>query len=238
MNLVLFDPAELEHPLPLKDPRARHVREILRRHAGDPFDCGLIDGPRGRARVEGETQDGLELSFVWGEPPPPLDPVWLLVGLSRPQTVRKILGEATTLGVARMLFFLSDRSEASYAASSLWKGDAVRRHLIAGAEQASCTRLPEVSLLGGLEEALEAVRAAVTRVALDNYEAPSSLSQMPAGGPPAVLAVGAERGWTKAERAQLRAAGFVLSHLGPRVLRTETACVAGLTLLKARLGLM
>jgi RsmE family RNA methyltransferase len=53
-----------------------------------------------------------------------------------------------------------------------------------------------------------------------------------------VLAIGPERGWTDAERESLRNAGFELVHLGPRILRTETACIAGLVLLKSRLGLI
>ncbi|MBP7483295.1 MAG: RsmE family RNA methyltransferase, partial [Lacunisphaera sp.] len=52
----------------------------------------------------------------------------------------------------------------------------------------------------------------------------------------AVLALGAERGWSAAERTLLRASGFTFTHLGERVLRTETACIAALTLLKAKLG--
>ncbi|HLF76144.1 MAG TPA: 16S rRNA (uracil(1498)-N(3))-methyltransferase, partial [Dehalococcoidia bacterium] len=43
---------------------------------------------------------------------------------------------------------------------------------------------------------------------------------------------------TDRERQSLRDAGFELVHLGRRILRTETACVAGITLLKARLGLI
>ena len=39
-----------------------------------------------------------------------------------------------------------------------------------------------------------------------------------------------------AEQAALRDAGCTLVHLGPRVLRLETACVAATAILKARLG--
>jgi RsmE family RNA methyltransferase len=53
-----------------------------------------------------------------------------------------------------------------------------------------------------------------------------------------VLALGPERGWGPADRAALRAYGFTLVHLGPRVLRSETAVIAALTLVRARLGLL
>ena len=53
----------------------------------------------------------------------------------------------------------------------------------------------------------------------------------------ATLALGAERGWSAAERELLLQQGFLFVHLGERVLRTETACIAAITLLKAKLGL-
>ena len=43
-------------------------------------------------------------------------------------------------------------------------------------------------------------------------------------------------GWSAGDRTKLREHKFTLVHLGPRVLRTETAVVAAITLLKARLG--
>jgi RsmE family RNA methyltransferase len=52
------------------------------------------------------------------------------------------------------------------------------------------------------------------------------------------LAFGPERGWSGAERAALRDAGFALVHLGPRVLRLETAVIAAMALLKGKRGLM
>ena len=55
---------------------------------------------------------------------------------------------------------------------------------------------------------------------------------------PVVLALGPERGWGPADRAALRAHGFTLVHLGPRVLRSETAVVSALTLVRTKLGLI
>ena len=52
------------------------------------------------------------------------------------------------------------------------------------------------------------------------------------------LAFGPERGWSNAERAALRGAGFSFGHLGPRVLRLETAVTAAVALMKAKRGLM
>jgi len=249
LNLALFEPAEISKPLPRSDPRAVHVLEILRRSEGDVFDVGLVNGPRGKATLIMIKPDALTLDFLWGDSPPLLPPLTLLIGLPRPQTARKILHEATTLGVSALHFVATDRGEPSYADSTLWSSGEWRRHLLAGAAQAFCTRIPEVSFGKKLSEAIAGLSPQATRVALDNYESPVSLAatvklhatanttQTAAGGGPfVVLALGSERGWTGAERDLLRANGFTLAHLGPRVLRAETACVAAIAIVKSSLG--
>ena len=245
MNLVLFEPAEIHQPLPRSDPRAEHLLRVLRRREGDTFDAGLVNGPRGKGTLAAIGADALTLSFAWGAEPPPLAPLLLLIGLPRPQTARDILRDATSLGVAGMHFVATDKSELSYARSTLWTSGEWRRHLIIGAEQAFDTRLPEVTHGRSLLEVIGGLSAQAIRVALDHYEAREMLSRCrltddTAKTPPPELALafGPERGWSNAERAALRGAGFVLAHLGSRVLRTETAVVAAVTLVKARLGWM
>jgi 16S rRNA (uracil1498-N3)-methyltransferase len=211
---------------------------VLRRRQGDLFDAGVINGPRGKGRLEKIAPATITCSFAWGEPPPPLDPILLLIGLPRPQTARKILQEATSLGVRALHFFTAEKAEPSYARSTLWTSGEWRRHLVAGAEQAFCTRLPELSHGLTLAAALEKIPPAATRLALDNYEAPAPLGQgQLLADSPVVLALGSERGWSAAERDFLRAKKFSLVHLGSRVLRTETAVVAAVALVKARLRL-
>lgn len=239
VNLILFEPAELAAPLPPTDPRARHIVDVLRRHPGDSFDAGIVNGPRGKATLNTIAPDGLHLAFTWGPPPPPPDPITLVVGLPRPQTARDILRDATTLGVAAIHFVRTEKSDASYAQSTLWSSGEWRRHLVAGAEQAFDPRIPEVTSGRALAEVLAPLPTTAARLALDPYEAPSPLSGYT--GPaalPHVLALGGERGWSARDRDVLRGAGFRFVHLGSRVLRTEAAVIAALALLRARLGLM
>lgn len=230
MNLILFAPGETAAPLPRADPRADHLLRVLARREGETFDAGLLDGPRGKGTVVAIGDNTLTLSFVWDPPPPPLPVVILLIGLPRPQTARDILRDATTLGATALHFVRTSRSDPNYAASSLWSSGEWRRHTIAGAGQAFDTRLPEVTWTHTLAEALTLLPAVAERLALDLYEATVPFRPGPAGDdrPPLVLALGPERGWDQEDRAALRAAGFTLVHLGPRVLRTETAVVAAL----------
>ena len=240
MNLMLFTSEETSRPLPANDLRARHMVQVLRAQPGQTFDVGLVDGPRGKARIEAMDAHGITLAFTWGAPPPPLPPIQLLLGLPRPQTARKVLQEATSLGVQRIDFLVTERGEAGYAQSTLWTSGEWRRHLCAGAEQAFCTRLPVVNWTQTLAATLASLPAGGTRLALDNYEAEGALGEWCRArtgriNTPVLLALGAERGWSAAERSLLRQHDFHLWHLGERVLRVETAVVAALALVHARL---
>jgi len=237
MNLILFENDELSLPLKHDDQRARHILTILHRQPGQTFDCGIVDGPTGKGTIRSNTADGITLDFAWGEIPRPLPQLWLLCALARPQTVRKILGETPTMGATRLAFFSSARGEPSYAQSQLWRSGEIRRHLISAAQQAFCTRLADVSLKTSLQESLNQLDQATSRLAFDNY-APTRATTSPAfKSTPVVLAIGPERGWSDGEREQLRVAGYSLVNLGSRVLRAETACVAALAVTKTKLGL-
>ena len=234
VNLVLFTSDEVSRPLPLRDPRAVHVLSVLKRQPGESFDAGLINGPLGRGTLLAIGTDALTLAFTWGGAPPSPEPVTLIIGLPRPQTARGILRDATTLGVARMHFVFTEKGERNYAQSSLWTTGEWRRHLVAGAEQAFDTRLPEITHGATLAETLEALPASTHRLALDNYEATGALGGVHLTPEThAALALGPERGWSAGDRTALRNHAFKLVHLGPRVLRCETAVVAALTLVRA-----
>jgi RsmE family RNA methyltransferase len=234
MNLVLFEPGEIGTSLPASDPRVVHVREVLRRALGETFDAGLVDGPRGRAWLE-PSGSGWRVVFEPTHPGEDRDAGMLLCGLVRPQSAKRVIRDCATLGVGEIHFFRTDRGEPSYASASLWTDGTVDALVREAAQQAFVTRLCRVRVHADLTAALADLPGGSVRLALDNYESPLPLA-MAAPAPACVLAVGSERGWSRAERERLRGAGFSFHHLGPRVLRTEQACLAGLAIL--RLGVL
>ena len=238
MNLILFESAETNSPLPRHDSRAAHILDVLHRKVGDTLDAGLVNGPRGKATLAAVSADALTLNFAWENlPPPPPAPIALIVGLPRPQTVRKILHSATELGVAAVHFVVTEKSEPGYEQSTLWSSGEWRRHLVDAAQQAFDTRLPEITHGRKLAEALASFEKTPLCLALDNYESPQPLSAA-AIIAPIVLALGPERGWSARDRDMLRVHGFALAHLGPRVLRAETAAIAALAIVRSKLGFM
>ena len=243
MNLILFEPSEIEHALPRTDRRAIHILDVLRRKTGDTFDAGVINVARGTATLQSVTDAGLTLGFNLTTLPAPLRaPITLIVGLPRPQTARDILRDATTLGVSEIHFVRTEKSDSSYAQSTLWTSGEWRRQAIIGAEQAFDTRIPVITYDRTLPAALGVLTKDSTRVAFDIYEADSTLGAFNRDGlnlpSPHLLAFGGERGWSGNDREVLRAHQFYFVHLGGRVLRTETAVVAALSILRAKSGLM
>ena len=237
MNIVLFNEEELDRPLAKDDARAQHVLNVIGCHQGDSFDIGLIDGPRGKARIEAITHRGLELDFYFGETVPRLYPVTMIIGLPRPPSARRILKDLTTQGADTLHFVATDKGEKSYLKSRLWAEREYERLLQEGAEQAFCTRLPEVAVHESLAACIEQLPNAADRLALDNYEATMPLSTFQSSQARCILAIGSERGWSAAERDLLRTGDFTLVHMGTRVLKTDTACIAGFALVLDKMKL-
>ncbi|MGE3982761.1 MAG: 16S rRNA (uracil(1498)-N(3))-methyltransferase, partial [Dehalococcoidia bacterium] len=102
---------------------------MLRLSEGDSFLAGIVDGLIGRATLRSIDAEALAIDFEPERESPPLDPITLIVGLPRPQTAKKVLHEATAMGVQRIHFVRSDLGERSYAHSPLWKAGEYRRHL-------------------------------------------------------------------------------------------------------------
>lgn len=236
MNIVLFEPTEIDRPLPRSDPRARHLLNVLRRKEGDTFDVGCVNGPRGRAVLRSITATQLECAFSWSEVHPPPAPTHLAVGFPRPQTARDILREASSLGTVALNFVTTHRSDPNYPASSLWSSGQWRRHALTGVAQAFDTHLPEVRWTESLGQLLRRWSdLGITPLVLDVYGDHPPLGDCPLPDPAARVGVliGPERGWAAPDRALCADGGAVFTTLGDRVLRTETAVVAALTLINA-----
>ncbi|ADE54848.1 RsmE family RNA methyltransferase [Coraliomargarita akajimensis] len=238
MNLMLFEVPFEQMTLAGDDPRAEHLRKVLRVRVGALVFVGFIGAERARAEVVSLGDDGsIELKIIAREPAPTPLPIDLLIGLPRPHTAKRILFEAASLGVNRLMFFEAERGEPSYARSRLWQTNEWRERLRLGAEQSFGTHVPDVLMLPDLQTALNELYSAPLRVALDNYEAQGALTgELARAEDSAALALGPERGWSSNERDALRKNGWTLAHLGPHVMRAETACTAAVAVVASACG--
>lgn len=230
MNLILLRAGDFaaDGRAVLTDRRLAHAREVLRAAVGDRVTVGLEGGPVGRATVAAIDAGRLELLVELGEPPPPPLDVALAVALPRPPTLRKVLQQATALGVKRFVFFRAEWVERSYFTSHALRDEAVAEDLRLGLEQARDTIVPVVEVcpepfhrfVAG-DRFAELCRG--RRVLVAHPGGAVACPRAPVG--PATLILGPEGGFVPAEVERLAAAAEVID-LGPRILRVETAAVA------------
>lgn len=142
--------------------------------------------------------------------------------------------KAVEMGVARLSPVITHRTIAERV-----NLERMRANAIEAAEQCGVLRVPAVSEPLTLEKALAGWDAARTLIFCDEDAAirdPLSALDGVAPGPVAVL-IGPEGGFDDTERQMLMAKPFVTAvSLGPRVMRADTAAVAALALVNARLG--
>lgn len=249
MNIILFKDDNIPEKISTNDEKARHILKILKLKTGDTFNCGLINGPSGTGKITEIDQENIHFAWEKTADAIPLFPLTLLIGYTRPISSKRILREATSLGVQKIIFTGTDTGEKSYRDSNLWKGE-YKRYLIAGAEQAASTGLPEVIFYKDLQSFFKDNSinhgnsvsdngfSVIDKIVLDNIEPSIKLSEYRPKNKSFLLAIGSERGWSERERKLFKKNNFIFASLGRRVLRTETASTAGITLLLARMALL
>ena len=229
MNLILLEAADFiaDDRVALHDRRRAHVHQVHRASVGDVLRVGRVNGQLGTGTILALDDTRLELQVRLHEDPPPALPVTLALALPRPHSLRKVLQQATAMGVKRFVLFSAARVEASFFTASAAQPPALAEDLRLGLEQARDTVLPEVEVYPGrfhrfLAERFPAVAQGPVIVAHPEPGAPACPRAV-AG--PVTLVVGPEGGFVPAEVDRLRALG-TLVELGPRILRVETAVVA------------
>jgi len=230
MNRILFERDE-PHALERGDSRFNHIATVLKSRPGDTLLTGIVDGPKGTATIQEMSSDRIVLSCEFDRPEEP-GPAELtcMLGHPRPIVLKRILKDLTTVGVNTIIVTGTELGEKSYLSSNLWRPSGMRRFLVDGASQAGFTRLPvvqrEYTVRRAIDRAISDTPDA-DLLLLDTQPDAVPLDRWNANSPRVIYACGSERGWSENERELFAAAGFQAASMGPRILRTETAAVAG-----------
>ena len=235
MNIILFEEFPPQNLIPSGDYRSHHIANILKLGVGDKFKVCLINGVAGVCRVTALTSEGISFDFEAQEEAKELLDLTLLIAQVRPICMKRILRDATMIGVGRIITFTSDTTERSYAKSKLWSSGEYYKYKVDGAMQSGETGMGELLLEDNLKSVLDKYKWE-GRVVLDVGEEHPSLATIEELSTPSVLAIGPERGWSEAERDLFRERGFQFRSMGRRILRSETASATALILLLGKLG--
>jgi 16S rRNA (uracil1498-N3)-methyltransferase len=217
---------------------AAHVARVLRARAGDQVSlfngdgtelAGVIEAVRGNrvsvqvgSPLSGVVESALETTLIQCVP--------------RGDKMDFIVQKATELGVHRIVPVLSKRSvvrlDGAQAVSKQAHWQAVA---VSACEQSGRTRLPSVAAPTPLLNYLGSLAPGGLRLVLDPFaRGPAAALEAPAAA--VDFAVGPEGGFEEAELEAFQLAGFRALKLGPRILRTETAAIAGLAYLQTLMG--
>ncbi len=224
--------------------QAVHLARVLRAEPGQIFDV-LAGGFLRRAEVTSVSDR--EVMFALGEE---LEtdaalPVHLLLAVIKFDHYEWGLEKATELGAARITPVLARRTDKHLALASEKRLERWRRIVREAAQQSRRSDLPEVDDPMPLKSALT-LASASHRVLLAETEEENTLAAAlgrwkahldPNAEPnrALALAIGPEGGWAPDEFALFEAQGWEKVTLGPRVLRAETAAIAGLAICSALL---
>jgi 16S rRNA (uracil1498-N3)-methyltransferase len=225
--------AETETELP--DSVVQHAVRALRLGPGDPivlftgeggeFHGVLTQVSKNRAvaridrHVDTEREPAIEITLVQA--------------LTSNEKMDWIVQKAVELGVTRIQPVLMERSVVRLSGE---RAEKRREHwqavAISACEQCGRNRVPAVPALMDLQEAANSLEG-VTKLMLSPEGRP--LGDLPAEPAAYALLVGPEGGFSEAE-ARLLDKGWTPVRLGPRVLRTETAGLAGVAALQTLRG--
>lgn len=239
MNIILFDNLEEINSISIKDDRARHIKKILKLKVGDSFSAGIINSVRGEATIIDINDENLVFSFKGDySSQETLHPLTLIMAFVRPICMKRILREAVSLGVEKIILSGADLTEKSYAKANFYVKEEYKKVLIVGAMQAAQTTISEVVIVKNIQDAIREIDNSYDKLLLDNVLKGKSLSEYNPTKNKSVIAIGPERGFSQRERNIFVANGFSSYTIGKRVLRSETASCAAIALTLSRMNLI
>lgn len=229
MNLLLLTPEDCPEPglARLSGRRLRHVLDVHRARVGESMRVGQVGGLTGQGDIVALDREQLVLRYTLDTPPPEKLPLTLLLALPRPKMLKRILQTVAAMGVPRLVLMNSFRVEKSFWDSPWLEAETLREQLLLGLEQSRDTVLPEVMVEPLFKPFAEDRLPALGRGTRCLVAHPGAAAPCPvAVNAPLTLAIGPEGGFIPYEVEKLVDAGFEPVHLGPRILRVETAVTA------------
>ena len=215
--------------------QSHYLASVMRAKIGE--DALLFNGQDGewRARIDGLGKSAAILVPLARTRAQTLAPdLWLLAAPLKKDRTDLVAEKAAELGVSRLWPVFTRRTNAGRVNT-----DRLRAHLTEAAEQCERLSVPELAEPAALDKVLAEWPAERSLLFLDESGAGRPLARVLSDLPPGPLAllVGPEGGFAPEERALIAAKPFARPvGLGPRILRAETAAIAGLALIQALAG--
>jgi len=217
---------------------AAHLSKVLRLRVRDDIIVFNGDGSDYKARIISTGRNEVAITVGKNVEPHTESPiaVTLLQGICRNPRMDILIQKSTELGIREIQPIICERSLAKVGKSrgggklDHWKAVA-----ISACEQSGRARIPKVRPPDSLAGALEQLASGTARLVLDPSGS-DTLTTAIGSHQSIALLVGPEGGLTNSEHAAAIDAGFKQVRLGPRILRTETAPIAAISIIQYLFG--
>ena len=226
---------------------AKHVKTVLRLKPGD--EIGLFDGQglEYAARIISGSSGQILVSIEKSFPSNTESPVRIAVAqaLLQDKKMDVLVRQLTELGIAKWMPFIAHRSvprpdeKRMRVRKERW--ERIAQETI---KQCRRGRIPEIHAAVSFEDLLSSVSVDDLKIAFweeetkpfDPDNIPENIIDLSARVRNILIMVGPEGGLTSDEVDRARTYGFFTVSLGPRILRAETAAIAGCTLVQYLFG--
>jgi len=214
-------------PVLIEGPQAHYLARVMRIGVGDAVVlCDDLTGEWACRVSEAGKREVVVVPEVHSRPREEVPDFELIPALLKKDRFDLVLEKATELGVRRIQPVVTRRCVADKL-----NEERARTIVVEAAEQCARTALPELELTVKLEVLLRAWSDRRVLFFADEQGGQPAGEAFAANLGPAALLTGPEGGFDEAERAAIRALPQAVPiSLGPRILRGETAAIAGMAL--------
>ena len=218
---------------------ARHVRTVLRSRPGD--EVILFDG-RGtnyRSRIVKMTSQAIYLAICDQFPAASESPLHIALGqaLVRARKMDRIVRQFTELGGNRFIPLWAQRSTVKPEADRFGKRrDRWRKIAAESVKQCGRSHIPAIEPVHSFQDVVGAYGTYDLCVIFDTDSRYAADMSDRKKVDRILVMIGPEGGFTTEEVEMARREGFVVSPIGPRVLKSDTAVVAALALIQHLFG--
>jgi len=209
----------------------RHISTVLRQTPGYQFELFNGHGLIAHCQLEATGQQARVIKLE--KQTPPNLPIELIQGLPKGDKLELVIQKGTELGLSRFILTPSERAIVKISRDKK-EGRTERWQKIVTESCRQCGQpfAPEIIIADSLNVALNQASGELKLMLWEEATAPLT-DLLPTRRPSSIsLLVGPEGGFSAAEARQAQATGFKTVRLGPRILRTETAGLAILSILQ------
>ena len=232
---ALINGAELK----LDGDRARYLGKVLRARVGDVLTVFNGDGPEWPATITSIAKSSVNLALGMSVEPGTESPlkIHLVQGISRGERMDIVVQKATELGVKRITPVLTEYGVVKLKSDRAEKRrDHWQKIADSACEQSGRTRRPLIDVPMPLKNWFGSKPPKVDAEVILVPNAAQPLAAIPAPETKICVLIGPEGGFSDTEYGDAEVSGFQAVSLGPRVLRTESAAIATLSVLQSMWG--